>query len=50
MFTLTKFSSTERVICLLIATVVVAISIFLGAVGMHFPLGQGYSVTVTQLQ
>jgi cell division protein FtsL len=49
MFTLTKFSNTERMICMLIAAVIAIVSLSL-AFGVHFSWDHGYSVTITQLQ
>jgi hypothetical protein len=51
MFALTDISrTTQRVVCMLLATVIVAASLSLGAVGAHSASHSGYSVTITQLQ
>ena len=51
MFALTEFSrSTQRTVCMLMAAVIVAASLSLGAFGAQSALHEGYSVTVTQLQ
>jgi hypothetical protein len=51
MFTVTQLSrSTQRIVCMVLATVVVAASLSLGVVGAQSALHDGYSVTITQLQ
>jgi hypothetical protein len=51
MFTITELSRTaQRFVCLLLATVVVAASLSIGAFGAHSALHEDYSVTITQLQ
>ena len=51
MIAVTKLSrNTQRVVCMLLATVVVAVSLSIGAFGAHSALHEGYSVTITQLQ
>lgn len=51
MFTATQLSRTaQRLVCILLATVVVAASLSIGAFGAHSALHEGYSVTITQLQ
>jgi hypothetical protein len=51
MFALTKLSrSTQRAVCMLVAAVIVAASLTIGAYGSQAPLHEGYSVTITQLQ
>ena len=51
MFSFTEFSrSTQRTICLLVAVVVVAASLTLGAFGAQRAEHDHYSVTITQLQ
>jgi hypothetical protein len=51
MFALTDISrTTQRVICMLLAAVIVAASLSLGAVGAENASHSGYSVTITQLQ
>ena len=51
MFAVTEFSrSTQRFVCMLMAAVIVAGSLALGAFEAQPKLHGGYSVTVTQLQ
>jgi hypothetical protein len=51
MFTVTQFSrSTQRIICMVLATTIVAAILSLGAFGAESALHEGYSVTITQLQ
>jgi hypothetical protein len=51
MFALTDIGrNTQRVVCMLLATVVVAVSLSIGAVGAQNAAHNGYSVTITQLQ
>jgi hypothetical protein len=51
MFTAIQLSrTTQRFVCLLLATVVVAASLSIGAFGAHSALHEGYTVTITQLQ
>jgi hypothetical protein len=51
MFALTEISrNTQRVVCMLLATVVVAVSLSIGAVGAENASHSGYTVTITQLQ
>lgn len=50
MFSLADIShSTQRTICMVLATVIVTASLSLGAFAVELPLHPGYSVTVTQL-
>ena len=50
MFSLTEISrSTQRTVCMVLATVIVTASLSLGAFGVELPLHPGYTVTVTQL-
>jgi hypothetical protein len=50
MFTFTEFSrATQRAACMLMAVVIVAASLSLGALGSQSALHDGYSVTITQL-
>ena len=51
MFAVTDISrSTQRFVCLLMAAVVVAASLSLGALGAESAAHPGYSVTITQIQ
>ena len=51
MFALTELSrSTQRAVCMLVAAVIVAASLTVGAYGSESALHEGYSVTITQLQ
>ena len=51
MFTVTQLSrSTQRIICMVLATTIVAAILSLGAFGADAALHDGYSVTITQLQ
>jgi hypothetical protein len=51
MFALTELSrSTQRAVCMLVAAVIVAASLSIGAYGSQSSLHEGYSVTITQLQ
>ena len=51
MFAFTEISrSTQRVICMLLATSIVAVSLTLGAFGAQNAAHSDYSVTITQLQ
>ena len=51
MFALTDIGrNTQRVVCMLLATAVVAVSLSIGAVGAQSASHNGYSVTLTQLQ
>jgi hypothetical protein len=51
MFALTEFSrSSQRAVCMLMAAVIVAASLSLGAFGAQSALHEGYSVTITQIQ
>jgi hypothetical protein len=51
MFAFTEISrTTQRVVCMLLATVMVAASLSIGAVGAQSASHSGYSVTITQLQ
>jgi len=50
MFSRTEISrSTQRTLCMVLASVIVTASLALGAFGVEKPLHPGYSVTVTQL-
>ena len=51
MSTVTQSSrSTQRIVCMILAAVIVAASLSLGAIGAHSVQHAGYSVTITQLQ
>jgi hypothetical protein len=51
MFARTDFSrSTQRTFCMLMAAVIVAASLTLGAFGAQSALHDHYSVTITQIQ
>jgi hypothetical protein len=51
MFALTDISrNTQRVVCMLLATAIVAVSFSLAAVGAENAVHNGYTVTITQLQ
>ena len=51
MFAATELSQrTRRVVCMLMAVMVVAASLSLGAIGAESPFHPGYSVTVTEVQ
>ena len=51
MVTATTFSRiTQQVICMLLATVIVAASLSVGVFSAQSALHEGYSVTITQLQ
>jgi ABC-type Fe3+-siderophore transport system permease subunit len=51
MFALTDITrTTQRVICMLLATVFVAASLSIGALGAETASHNGYSVTITQIQ
>ena len=50
MFALTEISrTTQRLVCMALATVIVATSLSLGAVAAESASNVGYSVTITQL-
>ena len=51
MFIVTRFSrKAQRVVCGILATVVVVASLSIGVFGAQSALHEGYSVTITQLQ
>ena len=51
MFALTEISrSTQRFVCMALATVIVAASLSIGAIGAESAAHMDYSVTITQLQ
>jgi hypothetical protein len=51
MFTVTQFSrSTQRIVCLALAAMIVTVSLSIGALGAKAALHTGYSVTITQIQ
>lgn len=51
MFALTEISrSTQRIVCMVLATSIVAVSLTLGAFGAQSAAHSDYSVTITQLQ
>jgi hypothetical protein len=51
MFAFTDISrTTQRVVCMLLATVIVAASLSLGVFGARNASHSDYSVTITQLQ
>ena len=51
MFALTDISrSTQRVVCMLFAAVIVATSLSIGALGADMASHGDYSVTITQIQ
>jgi hypothetical protein len=51
MFTVTQVSrSTQRVICMLMAAVIVTASLSVAVISAQSALHEGYSVTITQLQ
>jgi hypothetical protein len=51
MFAFTELSrSTQRALCMLVAAVIVAASLTVGAFGSRAALHEGYSVTITQIQ
>jgi len=48
---LTELSrSTQRAVCMVVAVVIVAASLSIGAIGAQSAAHEGYSVTITQLQ
>jgi hypothetical protein len=50
MYALTELSRvTQRAVCMVLAAVIVASSLSLGALGAHQAEHDGYSVTITQL-
>jgi hypothetical protein len=50
MYALTELSRvTQRTVCMVLAAVIVASSLSLGALGAHQAEHDGYSVTITQL-
>ena len=42
--------TTQRVICLMLATIIVAASLSVGVIGAQAASHSGYSVTITQIQ
>jgi hypothetical protein len=50
MFTSEISRTTQRFVCMLMATVVVAASLSLGAFGAQSATHLGYSVTITQVE
>lgn len=51
MFAITEISrSTQRFVCMALATVIVAASLSLGALAAESAAHVGYSVTITQIQ
>ena len=51
MITVTQLNrTTQRLVCMLLATVVVAASLSIGVFSAHSAQHEGYSVTITQLQ